>query len=379
MNHKVLYHQMLASPHLGGGEKVAIEIHEHVVANRGPISQLILPGGGEVEQNAKQAGLPFVDYRIDRLTSPGRVTTIFENIILWAKIARKGPSIVHVHAPFVYGAARLFFSGSRLKTVLHIHLDYSVEQLRWALRRPPDLILSCAGFMKGFVEQAISEEKFSPNRIKVIQNAINLRRFLPTDPSMAKTRLGIRDDIPLLMMVANLAPHKGQETAVRAVAALKNRGHETNLWLVGTEREVGQAYINYLRELSKQLGINDQVDFVGFRNDVPELLAAADFLLLPSTSEGLPLVILEAQASKAVTLAAPTAGIPEVIDNGRTGFLIDAKDHEAYADCIARLLVRPDDAKAIKDDAYRQVCNQHNIDTYCGRVLQEYDRLLSVL
>ena len=149
------------------------------------------------------------------------------------------------------------------------------------------------------------------------------------------------------MMVANLAPHKGQETAVRAVSVLKNHGHHVRLWLVGSERNDQHEYLRYLLGLCKKLGIDDRVDIVGFRNDVPKLLGAADFVLLPSTSEGLPLVILEAQACKSIVLAAPTAGIPEVIENGRTGFLIDAKDHEAYAARISQLLLNPGEAEAV--------------------------------
>ena len=376
MRMPIRYHQMLVSPHLGGGEKIAIGIHEHIVANRGPTSQLMLPGGGEVEQSAKQAGVPFVNYRIDHLTGPSLIMTILENLKLYAKTLRHGTGIVHVHSPFVYGAARLFFSASRLKTVLHIHLDYSSEQLKWPLRRFPDLIISCAGFMKKAIDQAIGEGRSDRTRIKIIENAIDLKRFGSAEPRTAKIRLGIYDDIPLLMMIANLAPHKGQETAIRTVAELKKRGLTAKLWLVGSERSDVQGYLRNMRELCKHLSVDNQVDFVGFRNDVPELLAAADFLLLPSRSEGLPLVILEAQAAKAIVLASPTAGIPEVIKNGRTGFLIDAIDHKAYAERIAQLLDNPYETKKIMDVAYRYVCDHHDIEAYGSRILQAYDELL---
>ena len=376
MDPQVRYHQMLVSPHVGGGAKLAMEIHAYVVTNRGPISQLLLPGGGEAKRTAEQARFPFTEYRVDRLTGPGRISSIVENFRLYAKTARHGLGVIHVHAPFVYAAAQSFFSVCRLKTVLHIHLDFSVEQLRWALRTPPDLVVICANFMRTAVEQAIGEKGSARTNIKVMRNAVDLRRFRSTDRRAAKVSLGVRDDIPLLMMVANLAPHKGQETAMRAVAALKGRGHKVRLWLVGSERSEGQGHLRYLQELCKRLGIGDQVDFIGFRNDIPELLGAADFVLLPSTSEGLPLVILEAQASKAVVLAAPTAGVPEVIENGRTGFLIDAKDHDAYAARIACLLTNPDEVQAVKDAAYRHVHDHHDIDSYCRRVLQEYDELL---
>jgi glycosyltransferase involved in cell wall biosynthesis len=181
--------------------------------------------------------------------------------------------------------------------------------------------------------------------------------------------------MPLLMVVANLAPHKGQATAIRAVAALRDLGHEVRLWLVGAERSDGAGYLAQLQQLVRELRVDDRVHFAGFRNDVPALLRAADMVLLPSTSEGLPLTILEAQAVRALVLAAPTAGIPEVIEHDRTGYLIDAADAAGYAKQIAELLRSPERALAVTSAAHRHVCDHHDLTAYGDRVLAEYDRL----
>jgi glycosyltransferase involved in cell wall biosynthesis len=182
--------------------------------------------------------------------------------------------------------------------------------------------------------------------------------------------------VPLLMVVANLAPHKGQETAVRAAAVLKAMRYQVKLWLVGTERNDGSGYLRYLKAVCADLGVDDRVDFVGFRNDIPDLLRAADFVLLPSTSEGLPLVILEAQASKSLVLAAPTAGIPEVIEDRRTGILVAADYYEGYARRIASLLDNPAQRNVILEAAYRHVRDHHGMKQYCERILGQYDDLL---
>lgn len=376
MNPQPRYHQMLVSPHVGGGAKLAMQIHKYAVANRGPVSRLLLPGGGEAERAAVDHGFPFTDYELGRLTSMNRLRAGLENLRLVRKTAAHGPGVVHVHAPFVYGAARPFFLMSRLKTVLHIHLDFTADQLRWALKSPPDVILICAEFMRGAVEEALTPAGRKQPVIRVLRNAVDTELFFPSERTAAKAALGLRLDRPLLMMAANLSPHKGQETAIRAVASLKALGHEVDLWVVGQERSESAGYLKQLRSLTATLGVDDSVTFAGFRNDVPALLRAADFVLLPSTSEGLPLVILEAQASKAIALAAPTAGIPEVIADGRTGFLIAASDHLAYARRIASLLDDPAQAHAIAETAYRHVREHHDIGRYCGRVLSEYDELL---
>src|SRR5262249_45835054 len=255
---------------------------------------------------------PYTRYRVDRLTGGSRLRSLFENARLYGRMPRKRGAVVHVHAPFVYGAARPFFSAARVKTVLHVHLDFNAEQLAWALSSPPDTVIVCADFMRPAVEAALPGG--APTRVRVIRNAIDVRQFAGGERAAAKRQLGVREDLPLLMVIANLAPHKGQETAVRAIAGLRDLGLEAGLWLVGAERSEGQGYLATLQRLVQDLQVQDRVTFAGFRNDVAQLLRAADMVLLPSTSEGLPLTILEAQAAGALVLAAPTAGIPEVIE-----------------------------------------------------------------
>lgn len=370
------YFQMLVSPHVGGGAKLAMQLHAHAVGARGAVSRLLLPGGGEAERSARAAGYPYLRYRVDRLTGTGRVRSLFENASLFARVPDKRAALVHVHAPFVYGAARPFFAASRIKTVLHVHLDFSVDQLSWALRSPPDTIVVCADYMRRAVEAALPPQ--AATCVSVIRNAIDLGQYRGADRAAAKRTLGAPENLPLLMVVANLAPHKGQETAIRAVAHLRDAGQEVRLWIVGAERSEGAGFLAHLQKLTRELQIEERVTFAGFRNDVPQLLSAADLVLLPSTSEGLPLTILEAQAARAIVLAAPTAGIPEVIEHGRTGYLIAAGDAPGYAAQIGALLRDANLMQGIAAAAHRHVCDHHDLKSYGDRVLAEYDRLLPV-
>ena len=369
------YLQMLVSPHVGGGAKLAMQLHAHAVGARGPVSRLLLPGGGEAERSAQRAGFPYTRYRVDRLSSTSRLPSLLENASLFARAPRASGAVVHVHAPFVYGAARPFFAAARVRTVLHVHLDFTSEQLAWALRAPPDTIIVCAEFMRRAVDAALPAG--ARTRVTVIRNAIDLSQFESGDRAAEKRALGVPEQLPLLMVVANLAPHKGQATAIRAVAGLRDSGHEVRLWLVGAERSDGQGFLGELQKLTRELRVEDRVTFAGFRDDVPRLLRAADMVLLPSTSEGLPLTILEAQAARALVLAAPTAGIPEVVEHERTGYLIAADDAEGYAARIGDLLRRPELAQSVVAAARRHVCDHHGLTSYGDRVMDEYDRLIS--
>ena len=177
-------------------------------------------------------------------------------------------------------------------------------------------------------------------------------------------------------MLANLAPHKGQEVAIRAIATLKAGGLDVALWLAGTERGGGQAYTHRLYSLSCELGVDAQVRFLGHRDDAPDLLRAADLFLLPSTREGMPLSILEAQASKVPVLAAPTTGIPEIVTDGQTGFLIAPIDANAYADRMKLLLSNPDLARRIVACAYSKITSAHAAKVYSQCIWSLYPALL---
>jgi glycosyltransferase involved in cell wall biosynthesis len=265
---------------------------------------------------------------------------------------------------------------SGLKRVVHVHLDTRGEGLQWALRHPPELIITCAKFLIPHVREALSEGLQERQQIAAVPNAVDTERFYPLEKQAAKQCVGAPNSIPLLLMLANLAPHKGQETAIRATALLKQRGIDVSCWLAGCERERACTYTAKLQILIRDLGVADQVQLLGFRSDAPDLLRAADFLLLPSTCEGLPLSVLEAQASKTVVLANATAGVPEVIADGKTGFLIPADDAAGYARRIEALLREPAQYHGIAEQACTRVLQEHSWQTYQQRIWGLYQDVL---
>jgi glycosyltransferase involved in cell wall biosynthesis len=373
---KPLYHQLLVSPRIGGAEKLAVELHKYISSKRAGTSRLLVPAAGETKNLAISEHLPFDTYNWDSLMAPRRLPSLIENLHLCVMMGTFRRGIIHIHSPFVYGALRPFLALSGLKTILHVHLDYAEEQLIWSLKSPPDLVVVCGDFIRERVQNLLRSGSAKRTKVAVIVNGVDTKRFFPANRRKAKQDLGVDPDRPLILLTANLARHKGHETAIRSLAMLIDKGYRPLLWLVGEQRDSRDDYAEYLKELAKDLNVSEFVEFLGFRNDVPELIHAADFLLLPSTQEGLPLVILEAQASKVIVLAAPTAGIPEVIKNGRTGFLIPADDFEAYAQRLIMLIEHVDVANVVAETAFRQITSTFSFTHYCEKLLAQYDCLL---
>ena len=371
------FHQMLVSPRIGGGEKLALEIHRYLDSRWPGSSRLLTPAHGDTERLASAEHLDFRTYRLDWLRNKGRLFHLLGNVSVGARLLRAA-GLLHIHSPFVYGALRPVLRSTGLKIVVHLHLDYSREELDWCLRHPPDLVIVCAAFMKELVTDILARRGAPQVPVVPVINAVDVSKYKPGDADSARRLMGVAADETVLLMTANLAAHKGQETALHTVQLLRQRKVNAQLWLVGEERAPDGNYLRRLRELAGALRLDDAVRFLGFRNDIPALLHAADFLLLPSKQEGLPLSILEAQASKVIVLAAPTAGIPEVIEHGRTGFLIPADDAEGYARVVEQLLNDPQAKTQIAAAAYEQVMSNFTLTRYCDNVLAAYGKVMSV-
>jgi glycosyltransferase involved in cell wall biosynthesis len=368
------FHQMLVSKELGGAGLIGMQFASFL-RDKGQKYCVWIPGKGAAFDKAQQLALKSYEYDASCAFSTSKLRAAIGNWKIWCNFHPYRPGLVHIYSPHLYRALQMGFAMSGLKTVVHVQLQEPEAGLRWAFQRPPDVIVTCARTLVEYVRHTLPEQYQKHQRIIAIPNAINIELFYPGDKAAAKQHVGASLCSPLVLMVANLAPHKGQETAIRATAILKKAGVEITCWLAGVERQGGGGYTTRLQSLCNELGVRDRIRFLGQRDDIPDLLRAADFLLLPSTNEGLPLSVLEAQATKVPVLAAPTAGIPEVITDGETGFLIPADDAVGYAHRIASLLNHPEIFHRVREQAYTQAIKEYNWHTCCEAVWMLYQAL----
>ena len=160
-----------------------------------------------------------------------------------------------------------------------------------------------------------------------------------------RRELGLADDVPIVLMVARFHPVKDFPTALRAWAEVCRRDERTMLVIAGdgTERAACEA-------LAGQLEIAGRVRFLGVRRDVPDLLAAADLMLLTSLSEAHSVSLLEAMASRLPIVATDTGGVPETVEHGRTG-LLTVGDAGTIATALLELLTDPSRRQAMGQSA----------------------------
>jgi glycosyltransferase involved in cell wall biosynthesis len=369
------FHQVLASHELGGAGLVALQLAS-TIKGRDQESHVWIPGEGPARRKAESLGLMIHTYRARNLFNPSKIKAMTNNGNFWREVSSYSPGLIHLHSPLQYRALQWALRLSHLRCVVHVQLEEDAEGLRWAFEMPPDLIVTCARFLVDHVRQTLPARYQAQARICAVPNPVDTEEFYPGDKLTAKHRVEAPAKIPLLLMLANLAPHKGQETAIKVIAMLKRAGIEAVLWLAGVERGGTRHYTTVLQNLCTTLGVEDRVQLLGYRSDAADLLRAADIFLLPSTHEGLPLSILEAQATRVPVLAAPTAGIPEVIIDGHTGFLSPATDISRYTSCIQLLLRNGHLYRHITEHAYLKVTSEYTWKVYSERIWSLYGEIL---
>jgi L-malate glycosyltransferase len=186
--------------------------------------------------------------------------------------------------------------------------------------------------------------------VHVLHNAVDAARFAPSrfDRARARARLDLSDGQVTAAVIAQLTPWKAQDDAIRAVAGLAQSDPELRLLLIGgvqfasgATRYDNVAFERMLRGLIRELGMQSRTSMLGHRDDVPELLAAVDILLVPSWEEPFGRSVLEAMAMEVPVIATNVGGPAEILRDGHDGLLLAPRDPENWGNAIAWLARNP--------------------------------------
>jgi len=199
----------------------------------------------------------------------------------------------------------------------------------------------------------LRSEGVAPSRIRMIPNGVDLDRFQP-----------VRRERPIVnvITVANLRREKAHECLLAAAARLAPRYPQLRYQFVGDGPRAEE-----LGALTRRLNLQDRVEFLGHRDDVAELLAAADAFVLPSRSEAFPNGAIEAMAAGLPVVACRVGGLVDLIEDGRTGLLVPPDDPSAMADALGSLMAAPDLAASLGRAARADVVARYSFDRMVRR------------
>ncbi len=244
----------------------------------------------------------------------------------------------------------------------HIFVDKS-------LARFTDRIIAVSDAVRLWTSE---RENIDVEKFVTIHNGIDINRFdLPVDIYEKKKELRLDPRVPLIGTIGTLTEQKGHKYLLEALAKVTKVIPDAKLLFVGD----GHLRTR-LEELSVKLGLGENVIFCGWRRDIHEILPILDLFVLSSLWEGLPWVILEAQACGRPIVASNVDGIPEAVNDGQMGLLVPPKDPERLARAIGKLLRDKELAMKMGEAGRKSVRSKFTSEIMVGKMEELYDSLL---
>jgi sugar transferase (PEP-CTERM/EpsH1 system associated) len=305
---------------------------------------------------------------------PAGSTSRFQTLALVRAIRRFEPDVIHSRN---WGAIEGVLAG-RLTGCATVHSEHGLEaeagsnepKRRAYLRRLAfelaDRVLSVSSQLRDLHAHRTG---FPADRIAVVHNGVDLERFRrdPATRQRIRGEIGLADADFCIGCVANLLPVKDHLTLLEALTRLPAADDAWRLLLVGEGPE--RARLTSFIDARPWLG--PRVLFLGSSNRVPELLQAMDAFVLPSVAEGICNSLLEAMATGVAPVATDVGGNPEVLVDGRSGFLFPVGDVVTLASHLARLRAEPRLRAEIGQQAIERVRDGFSI----GSMVHAYEQL----
>ncbi len=317
------------------------------------------------------AGVPF--RRLHKTWNP---VALAAAALSQAKLARSlaglardsGAALIHANSTTAHLACGPAAKKLGLPAIWHVRDMVGLGLLGKRLAATADKVIAISHAVAVHLRGAAPDDK-----IVVIHNAIDAGAYANRATHGAvRAELGIDAATPLAVMVGQLVPWKNHRTFLDAIALAARSVPSLRGLVVGSDMFGDHA--DYVAALSASAPAN--VTFLGQRDDVPSILADADFLVVPSDREPFGRVALEAMALSKPVVASATGGLPEIVSHGITGRLCPTNDAQAFADAITELLSDRDLAQSMGKAGRARVADAFSVDRMREQVLAVYEELL---
>ncbi len=298
--------------------------------------------GGQFARCTREAGFDVREFQ-RRGRGPGSLWQIRR----WLK--EISPDVIHSHDGHALTASGLAALG------LNIPLRVAARRVDFPVRSPAkynrlaDVVIA----ISTAVADVCRASGIASERLRIVHSGVDPSRVLAGDRIRGRQALGIGDDEKLLLVVANLTDHKGHTYLLQALPRVLERFPNVRLALAGSG-ELEQP----LKAKADRLRIRGRVSFLGYRDDIPDLLHAADLFVMPSHMEGLCTSILDAMFARVPIVTTGAGGIADAIGTdlpqGPVTFTAPPCDSNALAAALVTALASPADCEALASRAYER-------------------------
>ena len=290
-------------------------------------------------------------------------------------ISRERFDIVHMHASHSHALGCMACAFNRLplcivsRRVINPIRRYpwspSILKYRWRV----DHYIAISEAVKDVLAAGGVDRK----KVSIVHSGVEPRSG-PDSHIEARRSLGIPADAKLVGNVGALVDHKGQRFLVEAVPLVLRDMPSTKFIIVGDGELRG-----FLQALASQLGVDGAIMFPGFQSGANRYISALDIFVAPSLMEGLNTSILDAMMLQRSVIGTTVGGIPEIIENEKTGLLVPPKDARKLADAILDLLANAEKAENLALAGHRKAMDKFTADRMIEGTIAVYENLLKNL
>ena len=376
MNSRFTVIHMISPEGVYGAENVVINLSQELIRNNvnsiiGVIHQN-QPNQIQIIQTAEKLGIKTVEFVQKHSFDLSIIYQFFQFL------KKKKIHIIHSHG---YKATIFCFISSVLKKIpmtVTCHLWYSGKNPKLKLYHLIEAFLM--RFLP--VNIAVSDDVLmdikkhgvKENNIKIIYNGINLINY-PHQSKIATNEFfnsfGITNKDFVIGTIGRLEEQKAQHYLIKAVATVKNKKPNIKCFIVGDG-----SLRNFLSKKVKELNLENNLFIVGYRNDCLNILDRFDLFILTSLKEGLPMVLIEAMATKTPIISTPAGQINNIIKHRHNGIIIEHKNIDQLPDAIIELSETPDYGKTISDNALAYFYDNLSSKKMSSRYIDVYKSIL---
>jgi polysaccharide pyruvyl transferase CsaB len=308
---------------------------------------------------------------------------LFADILKVSNMIRDGGyDIVHSHG----AKANMFSLAARrrcgLPTVTTVHSDYRLDYMHSLVRRMTIGLTNSVAlrFMHNYIgvssnfKSMLIDRGFNPLDIYVLYNGMDFsvpKAEYSREKLIAKYKLPIREEDVIVGIAARLYPVKSIDTIVRAARLVKDRSSSVK-FLIGGDGEDRKE----LEALTASLDLTDTVFFVGWLDDPNELMSSIDISVLTSISESFPYSILEGAKFKKATISSKVGGIPDLIENGKNGYMFEPGDYKRFSELILELAADEGKRIAMGERLYEKALGDFSVESMAKTQRDIYNRIL---
>jgi glycosyltransferase involved in cell wall biosynthesis len=356
----------------GGTEHQFAELVSRLDQQKYNITITCFSRDGEFYKNVEDAGLPVFEFAKARWFAGQTIRGALD----WVRLVRKNKiDLLHTFDYYtnVFAGALLPFAGVPLFVSSRRDMGTMLSpKQRWAVRRVflrSDRVVVNSDAAR----QSLLKDGLSDSRIRLIRNGVDLERYHANgNCQSARREMGWNGNSLLIGVVANLRPEKGHKTLLQAAPSILERYPKAHFIFAGPGPLEGE-----LRAYVAANNLSSNVSFLGDYAAIPELLAMLDIFVLPSISESLPNVVLEAMSAGRAVVSSAVGGCTELLEHNRTGLLVPAGDPSALAERILLLLDRPELRVQLGNAARQHAEREFNFTEAVKNQERVYDELLN--